>query len=298
MNLSDAAETWLLLRADRCSPTTVKTERVLLRQFRRFIGGESRVTDIQADDVRAYLRHHRDRGLSPHTIRRHLATISSLYNWLCSPDVDLAERDPTDQVVAPKLPSLQSVALEDDEARALVKACDHSNLPRRDKSLLLFMLDTAARASEVCSVRIPDVGFKSGKVLLRETKGDKERYVFMGRRALAAALIYFRESRGQPAIANDDHLWLSANGYPIDRGLLRQMVNRRSEDAGIRSVSPHMLRHTASCNLARAGASTVAIQRILGHSDISTTATYLRSLNTDDIQRVAQRCSPVDNLRL
>lgn len=112
-----------------------------------------------------------------------------MYSWLCSDEIRIAEVDPTDAVPNSKLPKVKPKTLDEDEIEALVKACSKSSCRRRDKPLVLFLLDSGARASELCGVTIADLGFETGKVLVTG-KGAKERFVYLGKRALGALWLY------------------------------------------------------------------------------------------------------------
>lgn len=295
MLLSDAVSGYLLFKSTRAAPTTIKTDRTLLRQFRRYVG-ECDVTSIESGDIRDYLAHHRERGLSPHTLRRHLAVIRAMYGWLCSEDLGIAQVNPADAVAAPKLPKLKPKALDRDEVVGLVASARESQNPRRDRAVVLFLLDSGCRASELCGVDVADVGFETGRVLV-SGKGSKQRYVYLGKRAVSALWIYVKDERPEPAEVGCKRLFLTFDGYPMTRHTLRNLITRLAETADIHA-SPHMLRHTSAIEHLRNGMGIVSLQHLLGHNDISTTRGYLDALRDDDVQQTAQRTSPSDNERL
>lgn len=295
MLLSDAIDGYLLHKSTRCSPRTIKTDRVLLHQFLRYLADVD-VADITPKDVRDYLAHHRERGLSPHTIKRHLAIISAFYAWLGSPDIALVEGNPTDSVPNPKLSKVKPKALTRAEVEKLIEATRQSRNQRRDKAIVLFLLDSGARASELCTVETNDISFDTGKTLVTG-KGSKQRFVYLGKRALSATWLYVKDERPEPAQVRCDKLFLTIDGYPLDRHSLRLTIYRLSERAGFHA-SPHRFRHTAAVNHLRNGMDLVSLQHLLGHADIGTTRQYLNSLRDSDVQRTAQRTSPSDNWRL
>jgi integrase/recombinase XerD len=298
MLLSDAVAGYLLFKTTRASPRTIETDSILLSQFKRYIGSTD-VRDITPQDVRDYISHHADRGLSPFTLRRHLAVVSAMYTWLTSPDVGIADTDPTNQVSNPKLPDVKPKALERDAIEALVDATRQSHNPRRDKAIVLFLLDTGARASELCGVRISDVGFETGKVLLQNTKGSKERFVYLGQRARSALWLYVADERPDPAQVGCDRVFLTQDGYPMTRHTLRSLIVRTGQRAGVQGATTHRFRHTAAISYLRSGAVSLAhLQHLLGHSDISTTRNYTLSLRDEDVQDVVQSVAPSDNWRL
>ena len=106
MELPQAAEGYLLLKSSRVSATTIEADKTYLKQF---IGwhGSADVRDVTAQDVRKYLTGLVDRGLAPHTVKRHHATLSVFYGWLTSSDVSLADVNPVREVPPPRLPKLK-----------------------------------------------------------------------------------------------------------------------------------------------------------------------------------------------
>lgn len=294
MLLSDAIEGYILFRSGgQVSETTVKTDKNHLKQFIRWLG-DCEVEAITPVTIREYMDYHRARGLSPHTIIRHRAAISCLYNWL--EEIGIADVDPTDSVPPPKKPKRKPKALTREQVEALIAVVAKTLSPRRNKAIILFLLDTGCRNSEARGVEIGDVGFSTGKVRV-VGKGDKERYVFLGRRALSALWLYIKEERPDPAIARDQHLFLTHDGYPIGRSGFRQIFTRMSEALPFR-VYPHKMRHTAAVNHLRAGMDLVSLQFLMGHQDIQTTRQYLDALKDEEVGRIARRTSPSDQWRL
>lgn len=287
MHLSDAVDGHLLFKSSRAAPTTIETDRVCLDQLLDWLGEPTDVTDLTPDHVRRYLAYHRQRGLSPHTIKRHYAVISALYTWLCDDDIGLADADPTDIVDPPRLPQTKPKALARGTIEALLDATDQMMLHRRARAIVLFLLDTGCRASELCGVTMDDANLKTGRVLLRNTKGAKERYVFLGRRARSATWLYVTDERPEPAQVRQDMLFLSLRGYPLNRNSLRQALVRLADMAGVSGVSPHALRHSAAVSHLRNGMSLVHLQHLLGHASIETTRQYLTALADEDVQQFA-----------
>jgi integrase/recombinase XerD len=168
----------------------------------------------------------------------------------------------------------------------------------------LFLLDTGARASELCGVTIADVGFESGKVLLRNTKGGDHRYVYLGRRAKLALLLYVKEERPDPAQTDGgkDRLFLTKGsqsyGYPMTRHTLRSIIVRLGERAGVKGATTHRLRHSMAIAYLRQNLDPFRLMRALGHHSLDVTLDYCRSLTDLDVQSAVQKIAPSDNWRL
>jgi integrase/recombinase XerD len=171
-----------------------------------------------------------------------------------------------------------------------------SNNPRRDRAIVLFVLDTGCRASELCRVRERDVDMEAGRVQVTG-KGAKERLVYLGRRALSALWLYVNEERPEHAQIGDDHLFVAFDGYPTDHHTVYLLFRRLSERAEVHAT-PHQLRHSSAIEHLRAGIDLMSVQRLLGHEKLQTTQTYLTALADEDVEQAARRTSPADNWRL
>jgi site-specific recombinase XerD len=297
MNLSNAIQGYLLFKAARASAETIKTDKVLFGQFLAW-RGDCDVAQVSADDLRSYLDHQRGRGLKDVTLRRHHSVVSSLYRWLASPEVAIVSRaaNPARGVPIPKEAKTKPKAISQPTINALLKSAETLTHKRRARAILLFLLDSGARASELCRVRLDDVDFHTGRVLVAG-KGNKQRYVYLGQRALAAVWLYVQNERPTPAQVDVDRLFLTADGYPLDRFKLRRIVVRLAKRAA-KIATPHAFRHSSAIGHLRNGMNLVILQHLLGHERIETTRRYLTALDDEDVERAAQRTSPVDNWRL
>lgn len=295
MNLSRSISGYTLHRSTELSPETIKTETVWLQQFADHVG-DIDTNRVTPDHVRDFLLHQRSRGLSPFTVRRCHTSISAFYTWATSDDVALANRDPTDRVPPPKLPKRKPKALTQETIEALLDVAPQMRLTRRCRALVLFLLDSGCRVSEACGVTMDDINLTTGKTLVTG-KGSKQRYTYIGRRARSAVWLYVSDERPQPAQVRHDNLFLTESGYPMSRFALREAITRLADKAGVHAT-PHMFRHSCAINHLRNGMNLVALQHLLGHSDITTTRHYLTALADEDTQRVAERTSPSDNWRL
>ncbi len=143
--------------------------------------------------------------------------------------------------------------------------------------MLLLLLDTGLRASEVCSL---DVGDLDGELIKVRGKGDRDRFVRISEMT-RKALEHYLEMRRQPS--GDAPLFINrgfgqnyhARGTRIGVHALYQRIKRLGKRAGI-STSPHRWRHTFAAFALRNGANVKALQDFLGHSSLMTTDNCLR----------------------
>jgi len=166
-----------------------------------------------------------------------------------------------------------------------------SRLYFRDVAILELLYASGLRASELCSVKLRDLNKSVGVVRILG-KGSKERIVPVGHAALEAIEQYLSQCRPKLTRSNDEHLFLSRSGKPLDRISLWMLVEKYGRSSGIlREVSPHTLRHCFATHLISGGADLRVVQELLGHSDISTTQIYTH-VDQDRLKAVHKKFHP------
>lgn len=295
MKISTAIDGYLLHKSTRASKRTIQTDRQILKQFHAWLDDDPDIKTITTPLLTIYLNHHEQRGLTASTRRRILATISGLYTWLTSPDIELLKTNPAHGVAVPKLPKRVVRHLPREHLELMLQATDRARTPRRARALLLFLIDTGARATEVAEAQLENANLKTGKIKIRG-KRDKERHVYLGRRALSALWLYVQDERPDPAHPHAN-LFLTHDGYPMNRHSIRRAVYRIAKWAGVKA-NPHLFRHTSAVEHLRAGMNVFALRDHLGHESVKTTQGYLSALNDEDVEKQAQRTSPSDTWRL
>jgi integrase/recombinase XerD len=146
---------------------------------------------------------------------------------------------------------------------------------RRDRAMLELLYATGCRASELSNLKLADVHLDDGFCRCRG-KGDKERLVPLGRRAIEAVRAYLEHERPQLA-AGTGIQWLlvSGRGKRLRRERIWELLKKYACRAGAPSgVSPHTLRHSFATHLVAGGADLRQVQEMLGHASISTTQIY------------------------
>lgn len=160
--------------------------------------------------------------------------------------------------------------LSEEEVRGLLAQPSPSDKEgARDLAILELLYGSGLRVSEVCNVRICDIGEDSLKVM---GKGSKERYIPLGecaREAIDHYLVYFRKEA-----ESTEPLFLGRS-RKITRFAIWKNIKKYAKAAGIeKEISPHTLRHSFATHLLEGGADLRMIQEMLGHSSIATTDRY------------------------
>ena len=144
----------------------------------------------------------------------------------------------------------------------------------RNRVMLRLMLDTGLRLSEAIHLRWKDIDLNSGKVMVRQGKGAKDRTLWTGEANLAA-LVEWRDRQAKECTGSPQNVFATKEGGKLDPRYIQRMVKRYAVKAGIeKDISPHTLRHTFATDLYRETTSIRLTQKALGHSNLATTQIY------------------------
>jgi len=226
------------------------------------------------EDVVAFMESMRRHGYQPSSMGRMLSSIRGLYRYLNYEG--LAERDPTENVSSPRRWHTVPKALSIEEVISLLETERKNRFAMRDAAMLELMYSAGLRVSELISLKMEDINFEAGYIRVLG-KGSKERLVPINERVSERIKLYISEAR--PALTKNrrhtPYLFLSNRGKPMTRQRFWQTLKEVSRVTGIR-VTPHMIRHSFATHLLEGGADLRAVQKMLGHADISTTQIYTR----------------------
>ncbi len=258
------------------SPLTVSAYGRELDKFIDFVTDRGRpdASSVEAGDVRDYVFHLGDLGLSATSVRRAQSALRTYFAFLL--EEGALENDPTEGIQSPRVARALPNVLDAGEVVALLEAPRlDSPVHWRDRAILEFLYATGVRVSELVGLRLTDPDLEEGLCTVFG-KGSKERLVPLGRPACVALSRYLREVR--PALEKgkgDGRVFLNQRGRPLSRTAVWKIVKVAARSAGLKGkVSPHVLRHTFATHLLEGGADLVAVQELLGHADISTTQIY------------------------
>ncbi|HSL51582.1 MAG TPA: site-specific tyrosine recombinase XerD [Candidatus Deferrimicrobiaceae bacterium] len=263
------------LQIERGAPAnTLAAYRRDLKGFENFLARERRgVGEIGVGDLSRYLGTLRRRGLGSRSVARHLSAVRGLYRFLL--DAGRVPRDPTEHLDSPRPARRLPRTLSQADAAALVEAPDTTRPDGlRDRAVLELLYASGLRASEALGLRIEDVNFAAGYVMV-VGKGDRQRLVPAGARALDWMRRYLTTVRPRLVRRECPAVFLNRSGGTMSRQALWGLVRRAARRAGLRAaVSPHTLRHSFASHLLERGADLRSVQAMLGHADISTTQIY------------------------
>jgi integrase/recombinase XerD len=197
-----------------------------------------------------------------------------------------------------------------EEVEKLLKACDFavrevggtrykSRRPtaKRDKAIILLMLDAGVRVSELCELHVGDVDFQAGRAYV-VGKGEKPRYVYFGKICKQAMWRYFVERFPDTKARTTEPFFVNVDGiHSLDRHSVRLVIQRLGKKVGDNDLHPHRFRHTFAIQFLRNGGNIFELQALLGHSSLEMVQHYAR-LAEMDLESAAVRSSPADRWRL
>lgn len=319
--VSKAAEGFLLSKsASGRSPNTVRNYRKELARFIEIVG-DKEISSVVNEDIERYLHYLkndfrislqattpiRPRKMSSKSLRNAWGTLSVFWRWVSA---EFGTSNPF------KVPPVRAFTKPIDpfhfeEIEAILKATEKterrirkgtsftSKRPTalRDKAIVLTLVDTGLRVSELVGIELGDIDLDLGRILVLG-KGQKQRYIYLGKVCRQVIWKYITERYPKTTPPKNEPLFLHKDGiHPLTRKGILLLVKRLGEKASVQNVHPHRFRHTYAIQFLRNGGNLFELQQILGHEDLAMVKNYVR-LAQLDLENAARRSSPADNWRL
>ncbi len=304
MLLNDAISGYWLEKQIDLSTATIRDYQLTFARFTAFLG-DPLFAEITANDIRRFLAFvQKEYRLSRKTIVNHWIALSSLWTWAES-EYDFPH------VIRGKIkrPRYQSKTIEPLEPCEIVALLDAAQWQQpyvtrtgrtargkrataiRDKAIILTLLDSGLRASELCNLTIRDYDKLRSRLHVRQGKGGKSRFVPLGMQSQQAIQSYLHSRQ---RTNQNDPLFSTRTGSHIDRNNLGNILEAIAKGTEVPSVHPHRFRHTFAINFLRAGGNVLLLQAILGHATLEMVQRYAR-IADQDISNAGQ-FSPADRM--
>jgi integrase/recombinase XerD len=276
-----------LITQRNASPQTIAayrdTFRLLLAFAHKQTGKqpfELDLDDLDAPLIGAFLKHlEEDRGNTPRTRNARLGAIHSFYRFAALGHPEHAHTIARVMAIPTKRHERNTLCyLDPDEIAALLAAPDPGTwLGRRDHALLVLMIQTGVRVSELVGLRIRDVHLGTGAHIQVTGKGRKKRATTLTGETVVTTRTWLKERRGQP----DEPLFPTRQGRRLSRYTVGAVVSKHAAAAAAscpslkaKRVTPHALRHTNAMLLRTKGVDIATIALWLGHESTQTTHIY------------------------
>jgi integrase/recombinase XerD len=271
------------------SPSSIRFYRQKLTVFLRSLADEG-VTDfdsLRPVHIRAFMVKLKG-DHTPGGVHAYYRAIKVFCRWLHAEEE--ISSDLMDRIRAPRVSQELLEPVENDVIRALLDTCNLEELIGvRDYAVILFLLDTGLRASELLGVNVGDVEIETGRVKVRHTKNGRQRVAFVGEHARVALGRYleFREA------SLSSPLWTTREERRLTYTGLRDILRRRSKRAGVPAPTLHAFRRSFALLCLRGGMDVYSLQKLMGHSDLSILRRYLAQTE-GDLRDAHAHASPVD----
>jgi len=276
-----------LITQRNSSPQTIAayrdTFRLLLTFAQRQTGKQPfqlDIDDLDAPLIGAFLTHlEKERGNSPRTRNARLGAIHSFYRFAALGHPEHAQTIARVMAIPTKRHERNTVSYLDlAEIKALLSAPDPTTwLGRRDHALLLLMIQTGVRVSELVGLRVGDIHLGIGPHIKVTGKGRKKRATPLTKETVATQRRWLTERRGNP----DEPLFPTRPGRPMSRYTVGLLVTKHAATASVtcpslttKRVTPHVLRHTNAMLLRAKEVDIATIALWLGHESTQTTHIY------------------------
>jgi integrase/recombinase XerC len=284
------------LRARNLSPKTVKTYREAAEGLGAYLartGGPRDLGAILREHVEGFIVHLLDTSTDS-TANNRYRGLQQFFKWALAEGEIRA--DPMALMRAPVITEKEIPLVPDDTLKKLLKACAGREFTElRDTAIIRVLIDTGVRREEVASIPLDDLDLDTDSVTITR-KGRRPATLDLSAKTCQALERYLR-ARSHHPLARRPELWLGEKARgPLTADGIRQMLDRRCDQAGIPHVHPHQFRHTAADYAMKSGMSDNDIMRNFGWKSRQMLARYAAA-NADERAREAhRRLSPGDRV--
>jgi integrase/recombinase XerD len=294
----------LAIESRHLSPHTIADYKNTFKKFMSFIGKDTPFEEITSKHIQEFLAMFTE--VTNNTLLHYYAGLAAMWSWAVKEEI--VPRNIVHLLTPPKPEQREILPFTEAEFKALLsvvtrskaydrpgkRKSDHATIhPERARAMLLMLLDTGLRASELTNLKLYQVDNRNQRVQVMG-KGSLERSVPFSPRTAQALWRYLTT---RPDAEQSEPLFMTYNNRKIDTTALAKSLKALGEKASVSNVHPHRFRHTFAIQYLRNGGDPYTLQKLLGHSTLDMVKRYL-ALAQIDIDRAHKRASPVDNWAL
>ena len=271
------------------SKNTISSYSVDLKRFESFLAHrKKKIKAVKKQDILDFIGTLRNDGYSISTICRYISSIKAFYKYMLTEDI--IDNDPSENLQSPKKWERLPKALSVSEVKELLEVKFSGEAELRNTAMLELLYSSGLRVTELISIKLGDINFEAGFIRVLG-KGSKERDVPVNARAINRIKQYIEQERQEILKKKQSqYLFVTGRGRPMTRQRFWQTLKAVGKQAGL-ELSPHTIRHCFATHLLEGGADLRSVQKMLGHTDISTTQVYTK-VTTDRIKKVFKQYHP------
>ena len=276
----------------RYSEHTMKAYERDLEQFSSFLVDKYEIEDfllVNSEMIRSYIIDLKDNNLKNRSINRKISVLRSFYNY-CLREKQIAVT-PLLGVKSMKQPKELAKFVPEHDIKKMTFEQNDDFLVRRDEVVFEILYQTGMRQAELRSIRDIDID-SNAKTIKVHGKRNKDRIIPIGVELLMMIDRYVMLRNAQFPDRNNSFLIVDNHGNETTSRFIDSLVHNILKDiTTIEQKSPHVLRHTFATHLLNRGADIRAIQKMLGHSSLSSTQIYTHN-TIDKLKDVYKKAHP------
>lgn len=299
-------------RSEGKSPRTIEWYSRVIAYLARYLkqeGYSAQLSDIDMPIVREFILHlqtktrwtnhpympHPNGNLAAISVQTYIRGLRAFFNWLQREGY--TEENLLADLKPPKAPYKLVEVLREDEIQKILSCLDpNTSSGCRDTAILITMLDTGLRLSEIANLKTAHSHIDLGYVKIMG-KGSKERIVPIGGVAEKVLQRYVFHFRPEPLCGDEDNLFLTLEGRPLSGNAVRLIFSRLAQKSGVKRFHAHLCRHTFATNYLINGGDVFSLQQILGHTSLEMVRRYV-TLASSQVRVQHRKFSPIDRMNL
>ncbi len=252
--------------------------------------GITAVSEVTETTLNSYILFLEKEGKAASTVSRYIASFKGYFEYCLKRGVITS--DPAERLKPPKVEKKFPQILTISETEQLMNGPDvKSDKGIRDRAMLELLYATGIRVSELISLKVEDMNLSMEYVVCHEK--SKDRIIPFGSEAKKALSVYLGDTRAKMVgEAENGYLFVNCSGKPMSRQGFWKLIKFYADKAGIeKEITPHTFRHSFAAHLIENGADIESVQKMMGHTDISTTQMYAE-MQTASVRDVYKKFHP------
>lgn len=301
---------------EQCRGLTGKTVLKLKKHtliLSRFLSesGVRELPQVTTAHIRKFLLDLYESGKAESYVNSHLKSIRAFFVFCENEGYIQTQQNPCLRVHWFKEQSKVVEVFTDSEVSRMIKFADTAStkskpsvfeqfISQRDKLVIMILADVGIRCHELCSIKMVD--FSSDRMFIRQGKGKKDRVVFTSKTVAKQYFKYLRTRNYYCDVfnhPNSEYLLINRYGKKLSVDAVENLIKKVGKKAEVRPhirCCPHDFRHYAAQKILTNSDNIYAVSKLLGHSRVNTTETYLRSIVSDVFMDEMRDSSPLDSL--